>query len=147
MPMRLNVGATKKLGEANYGSRGASVNLEIELDSGLVQEPAKLQEKIRHLFALVRSSLNEELNGGASNGNAENGNGNRASPPANGNGASSDKPRPATQSQVKALYAITKSQRLNLAQFLNDRFHVRKAEDLSIKEASDAIDQLKSSNQ
>lgn len=145
MPMKLNVGANKKLGEANFGSRGGSVNLEIELDSGLLQEPEKLKEKIRQLFGLVRSSLNEELNGGASHGHAENGNGNRASP-ANGNGASSDKPRPATQSQVRALNAIAKSQRLDLTQFLRDHFQVRKAEELSIKEASEAIDQLKSSN-
>jgi hypothetical protein len=61
--MKLNVGASKKVGEANYGSRGASVNIEMELDSGLIAEPNKLREKIRQLFTLVRSSLAEELNG------------------------------------------------------------------------------------
>jgi hypothetical protein len=47
MPMRLNVGATKKVSDNNYGSRGASVNLEIELDSCLVMDSAKLQERSR----------------------------------------------------------------------------------------------------
>ena len=66
MPLKLNVGASKKVGENNYGSRGASINVEMELDSALVGDPARLQERIRQLFGLVRTSLAEELNG---NGN------------------------------------------------------------------------------
>lgn len=144
MPMKVNIGGSKKLGEANYGSRGASVNLEIELDSGLVQEPIKLQEKIRQLFGLVRTSLNEELNGGATS-HAQPANG--AGQQTNGNSTSSTKPRPATQSQIKALHSIAKSQGLDLARFVRDRFQARKPEDLSISQASEAIDHLKSANQ
>jgi len=154
MPLKLNVGASKKVGEANYGSRGASVNIEMELDAGAVSEPAKLQERIRQLFGLVRTSLAEELNG--------NGNGSHSQPHAiahdtshdqrnggNGNGASrqSNPPRPATQSQVKAIYAITRAQGLNVNQLLRDRFKVGKPEDLTIKEASQLIDSLKSTRQ
>jgi len=65
--MKLNVGASRKVTDNYYGSRGASVNLELELDSALVAEPARLQEKIRQLFGLVRISLAEELNNGESN--------------------------------------------------------------------------------
>src|SRR5437899_5709876 len=63
MPLKLNVGASRKVTDNNYGSRGASVNLELELDASLVAEPAKLQDRIRDLFDLVRASLAEELNG------------------------------------------------------------------------------------
>ena len=42
--LKLNVGLSRKIGEANYGSRGASVNLEVELESGLVTQPEQLQE-------------------------------------------------------------------------------------------------------
>jgi hypothetical protein len=144
MPLKLNVGLSRKVGEANYGSRGASVNVELEVDSGLVAEPAKLRERIRQLFGLVRASLAEELNGGnspapapPSDANPEprpraaNGNGpNRPIPP-RGNG-----PRPATQSQVKATFAIARGRRLDLTRFLQERFKVGRPDDLSIGEAS-----------
>lgn len=87
--LKLNVGFNRKTGEANYGSRGASVNLEIEVESGLVREPDKLQSKIDYLFGLAKASVETQLNGGnppqqpqpaaSSNGSGNNG--------ANGNGA------------------------------------------------------------
>ena len=42
MPMTLNVGLSRKVGEPNYGSRGASVNLELELDNSLVEQPEQV---------------------------------------------------------------------------------------------------------
>lgn len=142
MPMKLNVGLSRKIGEANYGSRGASVNVELEVDSSLVSEPAKLQDRIRQLFGLVKVSLAEELNGG--NGHAPN----NAEQPSNGHAPepaqrSGNTSRPATQSQVKAIYAIARSKRLNVNQLLRERFRVAKPEDLGIKEASQFIDELK----
>lgn len=154
MPLKLNVGASKKVGENNFGSRGASINVEMELDSALVNDPPKLQERIRQLFGLVRLSLAEELNG---NGNGSHSPSNGAASATgreqhndgNGNGSSqrSSPPRPATQSQVKAIFAITRAQGLNVNQLLRDRYHVGKPEELSIKEASQLIDSLKSSRQ
>jgi len=149
MPLKLNIGLSKKLGEANYGSRGASVNLELELESALVNEPAKLREKIAQAFNLARSSLAEELNGG--NGH----NGQETAPQANsanGNGAANagnqrtTPQRPATQSQIKAIIAIARSQKLDLKPLLQSRFHINRPDDLSIKEASALIDELKADN-
>jgi len=37
--LKLNIGFNRKIGEANFSSRGASVNLEIEVESGVVREP------------------------------------------------------------------------------------------------------------
>src|SRR5262245_24120309 len=82
MPLTINVGLSKKVGESNYGSRGASVNLELELDSSLAQEPTKPQEKIRQLFGIVRTSLAEELNGGNGQSHASKGNSNGNAAPA-----------------------------------------------------------------
>ena len=61
--LKLNIGFNRKVGEANYGSRGASVNLEIEVESGVVREPDKLQAKIGYLFELAKASVEAQLNG------------------------------------------------------------------------------------
>lgn len=61
--LKLNIGFSRKMGEANYGSRGASVNLEIEVESGLVREPDTLQAKIDYMFNLAKSSVDAQLNG------------------------------------------------------------------------------------
>src|SRR5439155_9662096 len=155
MPLRLNVGLNRKVGEVNYSSRGASVNLELELDGALVAEPQKLHERIRQLFGLVRTALAEELNGGSNGHESANKGANARHDEddqrndGNGDSRSHDvgqrgnPPRPATTSQVKALFATTKSQRLNLNQLLRERFRVGKPEDLTIREASQLIDQLK----
>ena len=148
MPLKLNVGASKKVGEANYGSRGASVNLELELDGTLITEPARLQEKIRQLFGLVRTALAEELNGG--NGHAQQPAQHEPAPPvshpqpSNGNGQRNGGPRPATTAQVKALYAITREQGLDLGALLRERCRVERIADLTIRQASALIDSLKS---
>jgi len=145
MPLKLNCGLSRKIGEANYGSRGASVNVELELESRLIGEPAKLQERIRRVFLVVRSSLSEELNGNGHTPNQENGN-SQSKAPTNSNGSGTSRTggqRQATQSQVKAIHAIARSRRIDVERFLNDRFHVSRPDDLTIKDASTAIDELK----
>jgi hypothetical protein len=151
MPLKVNVGLSRKVGEANYGSRGASVNVEMELDAGLIGEPAKLQERIRQLFGVVRASLAEELNG---NGQAHASSNHPASggPPSNGSGnghgnagLSKDTRRPVTQSQLKAIHAIAKLRHVDLKKVLRDQFGLARAEDMDIREASTLIDTLKAS--
>src|SRR5262245_59017201 len=125
--LKVNVGLSKKVGEANYGSKGATVNLELELDGVLVSEPDKLKERIRQLFTLVRSSLIDELNGhsGAateSSGNSAAANGSASGAANNGSAPSGQRNpplRPATQSQVKAIIAIARSQKLDLKRILH----------------------------
>jgi hypothetical protein len=156
MPLKLNVGASRKVTDNNYGSRGASLNLAIELDSALADDPPKLHEKIRHLFGLVRTSLREELNGGSGPADgrgsaaAEAGDPQPARPAANGSarsaGARGAGFRRSTASQCKALYAISRAQNVDLASYLRERFQLRRPEHLSIQEASQAIDDLKAAD-
>lgn len=89
--LKLNVGLSRKISEAHYGSRGASVNLELEVEAGLASDPDALRDRVRQLFRMARSSVEEELSGDAgstgpthANGSANSRtNGDKAS---NGNG-------------------------------------------------------------
>jgi hypothetical protein len=145
--LKLNVGFTKKVGEANYGSRGASVNLDLELDSGLVGDPDRLKERIRQLFAMAKASVDEELAGQSPKGTATNGhepNGNGTSPGnAHGPARQRDATRKATASQIRAIHAIVDRQRLDLTAILHERFGISDPAELTITEASAMIDGLK----
>jgi hypothetical protein len=76
--LKLSVGFNRKTGEANYGSRGASVSLDLELESGLVEQPDQLRERIRYLFGLAKASVEEEPHSrqAGPNGTQTNANGN-----------------------------------------------------------------------
>lgn len=148
MPLKLNVGVSKKVGEANYGSRGASAHLEVELGGANLHEPEKFQTRIRKLFDLVRQAVEEELHRDGAPATP--------TPPApppvptsppqapNGNGKpNGGASRPATPAQCKALYALARQQGLVLADWLNQRAQVRRPDDLTIRQASALIDTLK----
>lgn len=142
--LKIQVGISKKVGEANYGSRGASVNLELELDSSLVGDADRLKERIRHLFGLAKASVDEELAAStgqpAANGNGSAGNDHAA---AKSNGRRRDGTRAATASQVRALNAIADRRKLDLSAVLVERFQIHDAAGLTITEASNLIDELK----
>jgi len=154
MPLKLNIGLARKVGEPNYSSRGASVNVEMELESALIYEPVKLKDRIRQLFDVVRSSVTEELNSHGNNSGNDNGQTRNGDTNGNSNGAghspqngtSQTSARPATSSQVKAILAIAAKQRLDVHLLLQNRFHATRPEQLSIRQASEFIDTLKSSN-
>src|SRR4051812_27823139 len=112
---KLTIGLCHKVVPANSSSHETIVSIELEADSSLVSEPGKLQQRIRQLLAVLRSSLAEDLNGNASSDSSQPELGNQPK-----NRWSVD--RLATPSQVKAIYAITQAKRLNLVQILQDRF-------------------------
>ena len=146
--LKLNVGFTKKVGEANYGSRGAAVNLELELDSSLIGDADRLKDRIRGLFRLAKTSVEEELAAAAGH-SAGNGNGSADTTPAgNGhagksNGRRRDGTRAATASQVRALHAIADRRKLDLTALLAERFQIDDPAGLTITEASNLIDEIK----
>ena len=156
MPLKLNVGLSKKIGLPDYGSLGASANFELELDAGIIGDPDRLRQQVRHLFALAKSSIDEELSGQQPAQYNRNGNGNgnghlhTGEPYTNGgNGHVPHRPangRAATNSQVRAIRAITGRQRLDLGQLLGSRFNLQRPEDLSLADASLLIDELKNPN-
>jgi len=154
MPVQINIGLNKKVGEPNYGSRGASVHLQTELDSGVIDEPERLRTQICRLFALARRSLDEELHGATTdqriNGSEINGRSghqitNRIAD-RNGHvidGHSPGESRSATPAQIRAIHAIADHRGIDLTSDLR-HCGVFRVADLSLSDASHLIDELKS---
>src|SRR5436190_1764975 len=62
MPLKLNVGLSKKIGQPDYGSLGASCNVELELEASLIQnDPEAFQRHVRNAFVTCRQAVHDEL--------------------------------------------------------------------------------------
>ena len=62
MPLKLNVGLSKKMGLPRYGSLGAACHVEVELDSSLLSQDAeRFQEHVRRAYIACAQAVNDEL--------------------------------------------------------------------------------------
>jgi hypothetical protein len=62
MPLKLNVGLMKKIGQPHYGSLCASCHLEIEMESSLLERDADaFHDRVRRTFAVCRRAVETEL--------------------------------------------------------------------------------------
>lgn len=62
MPLKLNVGLTKKLGLPDYGSLGASCYVELELEASLLQQDLEaFQRHVRRAYLACSQAITEEL--------------------------------------------------------------------------------------
>ena len=159
--LKLNVGSNRKVGLPDYGSAGASCNLEVELEAGLFHDLDGLHKVIKRAYAACNQAVQDELVRlkaatakqavqpevvevrtaprirGARVTTVE------ATPPL---GASEPPVRPlraATVSQIRAIRAIASRRRIDLPGLLQERFGVAAAAELGIRQASELIDELK----
>ena len=141
MPAKINIGFSRKIGESNYGSRGATANLEVEIDSGTISDSQLLRDRMRSLYAMARQSVEEEL--GLESEPAQFAD--ERPPKGNGrpNGSANRDSGTLTSSQQRAIFAIARKHRLDPNSVVQERFHLSRVEDLSIRQASEMIDALK----
>ncbi len=154
MSLKLNVGVMRKVGQPDYGSVGASCNLELEIDTGLLERDLDgFHARVRDAYVAVHQAVHDELarlhapvatphdspaspirhssNGHTSNGHAEHQPAGRSRPR-----------KPATENQVRAIRSIAGRQHADLDGLLRD-LGVQRPEDLSLRQASELIDMLK----
>ena len=156
MPMKLNVGVSRKVGLPDYGSVGASCNLELELDAGLIDKDLDaFHARVRNAYVAAHQAVHDELARlqvpvGASAEQPSQKPARNGYARAHGNGswarAQDDRSRvrkPATPNQVKAILAIARRQNADLGRLLQQEYEVERPEDLTIRQASELIDMLK----
>lgn len=162
MPLKVNVGLSKKVGLPDFGSLGASCHVEYEADASLLNTDLEgFHRQVKNAFVACKQAIQDELhrhqsteaaaqppptNGKPSNGHTRNnGHANGRSSTGPGNGQQRSNGRKATASQVRALDAISNRLQLDLNNWLFEKYGLRVASELSIADASAAIDELNSS--
>jgi hypothetical protein len=145
MPIRVNVGLSKKIGQPDYGSLGTHCNVEFELDGSYDNGSSQhFQDAVRRAYVACRQAVETEIavatnDAGGLGGQHDSPSVNRVANQTNGSG----NVRPATSNQIRAIHAIANRNGADLRQMLSSQFGVWRANDLSIGDASSLIDQLK----
>ena len=158
MPLSINVGLSRKASR-NFQSTGVSINVTAELDQALLANPQALQQQIGDLYAQAQTVLERQIgnmtqgdssrhhaayaNGHAARWNG-NGSGDRGYTNDNGNGRRANgHASVATESQRRAIDAIARRADVNPAIEAREVIGAE-LDDLSLRQASDLIDHLKS---
>ena len=155
MALKLNIGVSKKVGLPDYGSAGATCNLELEVDQSLLESDLDgFHRRVRSAYVAAQQAVQDELgrlqatmspSGRPSSNGHRNGDSGHAGDGARTTANGSRPRRLATPSQVRAITAIARRQNTDLAGLLRDEFDVDRVEDLSLHQASALIDPLKQS--
>ncbi len=161
MPLSINVGLNRKASH-NYQSTGVSINVTAELDATLLAKPDELQQQIAGLYSQAESALERQAaqlappepprtNGTRANGSQRNydrsngsrGYAERSQGNSNGGGNGHNRGGRMTDSQRRAIEAIAR--RVNADPAYEAReITGAELEDLTVRQASDLIDHLKS---
>ena len=144
--IKLNVGASRKVSDNHYGSRGGCVNVELELDSTLALDSQKLRDHIRKLFDLANASLSEELQANNEPACVEESHHQRDGANLNGNGAghavSVVPVRYASEKQLALIQGLLRKSKIPYQPLLGE-CKVSSFNELTVQQASRMIENLK----
>ena len=144
--IRLNVGASRKVSDNHYGSKGGNVNIELELDSSLALDSTKLRDHIRKLFDLANASLSEELQSNNEHVSVEDSHQQRDGANLNGNGASNAVSVPtvryASEKQLALIQGLLRKSKVPYQPLLGE-CKVGSFNELTVQQASRMIESLK----
>jgi hypothetical protein len=130
MPLTINIGISRKIGQSNFGSRGASVGLQIEADSRSIDQPERLRESIDQLFELANQSIDDELQ--------------KLRPIPTIDALLLHESRQITAKQYRALMVLTSQLDVDLSTACQNRFQCEAAASLTREQASILISELQS---
>lgn len=149
MTIKITVGLQQKIGQPHYGSLGASCALELPLEQAVLADPVQLAARIEDAYQTCRQSIQRQL----AHSQAAAGDACCEQPPARSGQATgsptqpangAQQARPATAAQLRAIAAIAPKTDVLLNSELDRRYGVQLASDLSLTQASEMIDLLKS---
>jgi hypothetical protein len=143
MAVTVNVGFSRKVGEPNYGSRGASVHLEVELDRSAIEDGERFRSEMERIFERARDAVDQELQRTPPCSSEPQTDVDERSEVIHSQNGRKRAPRPATPNQVRAIQSIAQHRAVDLSQILEGEFNSKTAEELTIVEASQLIDRLK----
>jgi hypothetical protein len=137
MALKVCVGLSRKIGQPDFGSLGASCSVEAEVENSVLDREPEFSRRVRELYATCAQAVDEELvrqqdmtpstrskrrrsqnRGQEANGEHQNGKGSYAN-------------WPAMPSQVRALHVLAERHHLDLAELLATRFGVNSPEQLT----------------
>ncbi len=170
MPLRLNVGVSRKVGLPDYCSVGASCNVEIELSQELLDHDLQsFQDRVRTAYVAAHQAVHDELTrlqqppvtplepltNGVAPARITNGRHTAPSEPPHvpePHGRTARPPSRAPRSyatirQIGALRAIARQTGADLAGFIHEEFGVERPEQLTVQQASQLIDDLKAASE
>jgi hypothetical protein len=142
MAMKIHVGLQKKVGQPNYGSLGASCQIEFEMDSTLLESNMDgFHDRVNGAFMACRQAVNLQLRQQESERAVESTTSIQKQLPERR--PESQRSGTVTPNQLKAIYGMARRQRIDLQKLLHERFDRYVPEDLTIREASELLDELK----
>jgi len=151
MSMKLNVGVCRKIGQPNFGSQGASCDVQLELaESMIFDDPGTFQQQVRRAYAACERAVDEQL--GENQRSDGPGNGHVLPEPTastshqSGNGSNGNGARPASEKQltyVRQLAGRINGLGVRNLESLAQKMFGKPLAGLSSLDASAMIDRLK----